>query len=171
MKNQPIRIRLHTPFVSFAAVSLLAMSAATAQVASGKPGALPSADSNGTYRMQIQDCNAGRTQQDRATCLREARNAQDARRRGTLDNGASAAQYEANAKARCDVFKDAEEKGACEARVMGYGSVSGSVAGGGLLREVETVVLPPGQDSVTIEPKTEDPVVLVPVPASELKRP
>ncbi|MDB5881179.1 MAG: hypothetical protein JWP43_1057, partial [Ramlibacter sp.] len=35
--------------------------------------------------------------------------------------------------------------------------------GGGVLREVETVVLPPGASSVTIEPKTADPVVLVPV--------
>ena len=45
---------------------------------------------------------------------------------------------------------------------MGYGNTTGSVAGGGLLREVETVVLPAGQSSVTIEPKTADPVVLVP---------
>jgi hypothetical protein len=31
-----------------------------------------------------------------------------------------------------------------------------------VLREVETVVLPAGQSSVTIEPKTQDPVVLLP---------
>jgi hypothetical protein len=30
------------------------------------------------------------------------------------------------------------------------------------VREVETVVVPPGKDSVTIEPKTDNPVVLVP---------
>ncbi len=72
--------------------------------------------------MEVQACKTGQTQQDRATCLREARNAQAAGQRGALDNGASAeAQYEANAKARCDVFKDAEDKAACEARVMGYG--------------------------------------------------
>jgi hypothetical protein len=47
---------------------------------------------------------------------------------------------------------------------MGYGNVSGSVAGGGILREVETVVLPPGQSDVTVQPKTSDPVVLVPMP-------
>jgi hypothetical protein len=55
-----------------------------------------------------------------------------------------------------------EDKAACQARLMGYGSTSGSVAGGGVLREVETVVLPRGASSVTIEPKTADPVVLVP---------
>jgi hypothetical protein len=40
--------------------------------------------------------------------------------------------------------------------------VSGSVAGGGVLREVETVVMPPGTDSITVDAKTPDPVVLVP---------
>ena len=33
---------------------------------------------------------------------------------------------------------------------------------GGILREVETVVLPPGETSITIQPQTADPVVLVP---------
>ncbi|HYD77808.1 hypothetical protein [Ramlibacter sp.] len=171
MKSQHSRLHLHAPLVSFAAVSLLAMSAATAQVASGKADALTSAHPDATYRMQIQDCKTGQTQQDQATCLREARNAKAAEQRGALYKGASESQYEANARARCDVFKDAEEKGACEARVMGYGNVSGSVAGGGVLREVETVVLPPGQDSVTIAPKTDDPVLLVPVPATTVKEP
>jgi hypothetical protein len=45
---------------------------------------------------------------------------------------------------------------------MGFGNTTGSVAGGGLLREVETVVMPSDASSVTIEPKTADPVVLVP---------
>ena len=64
--------------------------------------------------------------------------------------------------ARCEPLAG-EDKAACEARVMGYGSTSGSVAGGGVLREVETVVMPPGAEQITIEPKTSDPVVLVPV--------
>lgn len=161
-------LRSRRPLLLFAAASLLALGAATAQVA-GAADEAPRAGSSTSYRAQVQDCKAGRTQQDRATCLLEARNAHAAQRRGALDDGASDAQYEANAKARCGVFKDAEGKAACEARVMGYGNVSGSVAGGGVLREVETVVLPPGQDSVTIEPKTSDPVLLVPVPASQLK--
>ena len=158
--------RLHPrPLASFAAIGLLAMGAAVAQVSSPGSGTTP-ADTSGNYRLEVLACKSGNTQQDRATCLEEARNAQAARQRGALDKGVSQTQYEANARARCDVFKDAESKAACEARVMGYGTVTGSVAGGGLLREVETVVLPPGQDSVTIEPKTSDPVLLVPVPAS-----
>jgi hypothetical protein len=142
----------------FGATALLAMTAATAQVATGAPGAT-GIDASGSFQQEVQACMTGRTQQDRDTCLKEARNAQGDKKRGLLDNASG--QYEANAAARCDVLAG-EEKAACQARVMGYGNTSGSVAGGGVLREVETVVLPEGRGSVTIEPKTSDPVVLVP---------
>ena len=141
--------------ISFGAVALLAMTAATAQVASGTTGI----DASGSYQQEVQSCLTGKTQQDQATCLREARNAQADKKRGVLDN--AGAQFEANAASRCDVLAG-EDKAACQARVLGYGSTSGSVASGGVLREVETVVLPQGASSVTIEPKTADPVVLVP---------
>jgi hypothetical protein len=140
---------------SFGAAALLAVTAATAQVATGTTGI----DASGSYQQEVNACLTGKTQQDQATCLREARNAQADKKRGVLDN--AGAQFDANAKARCDVLTG-EDKAACEARLMGYGSTTGSVAAGGVLREVETVVLPAGQSSVTIEPKTADPVVLVP---------
>jgi hypothetical protein len=141
--------------VSFGVAALLAVTAATAQVATGTTGI----DASGSYQQEVNACMTGKTQQDQATCLREARNAQADKKRGVLDN--AGAQFDANAKARCDVLAG-EEKAACEARLMGYGNTTGSVASGGVLREVETVVVPPGQTSVTIEPKTSDPVVLVP---------
>ncbi len=141
--------------LSFGVAALLAVTAATAQVATGTTGI----DASGSYQQEVNACMTGKTQQDQATCLREARNAQADKKRGVLDN--AGAQFDANAKARCDVLAG-EEKAACEARLMGYGSTSGSVAAGGVLREVETVVMPAGQSSVTIEPKTADPVVLVP---------
>ena len=131
------------------------MTAATAQVANEPTGI----DNSGSYQHEVQSCLSGSTQQDRDTCLREARNAQADKKRGVLDN--NQAPFDANASARCDVLTG-EDKAACKARVMGFGNATGSVAGGGVLREVETVVLPPGSDSVTIEPKTSDPVVLVP---------
>ena len=142
----------------FGVTALLAVTAATAQVATGAPGTT-GIDASGIYQQEVQACMTGRTQQDRETCLTEARNAQADKKRGVLDN--AGAQFQANAAARCNVLTG-EEKAACEARVMGYGSTTGSVAGGGLLREVETVVIPQGSGSVTIEPKTSDPVVLVP---------
>ena len=56
-----------------------------------------------------------------------------------------------------------EDKAACLVRIQGRGETTGSVAGGGVLREVETVVVPLGAGPVVIQPKTADPVVLVPL--------
>lgn len=151
----PDLARTRNSMVSFGVSALLAMTAATAQVATGTTGI----DATGSYQHEVQSCLAGKTQEDQATCLREARNAQADKKRGVLDN--AGAQFQANALARCDALSG-EDKAACHARMMGFGSTDGSVAGGGVLREVETVVLPPGQDAVTIEPKTSDPVVLLP---------
>jgi len=157
MKARKDSNRSRKSILSFGTAALLAVTAATAQVATGTTGI----DASGSYQQEVQACMSGRTQQDRDTCLREARNAQADKSRGALDN--AGARFDANATARCDALQG-EDKAACQARVLGYGSTSGSVAGGGLLREVETVVMPPGASSVTVEPKTSsDPVVLVPV--------
>ncbi|MHB1125222.1 MAG: hypothetical protein ACYC0T_21240 [Ramlibacter sp.] len=147
--------RSRKSLVSFGVAALLAVTAATAQVTAG-PTAI---DATGHYQKEVQACLSGQTQQDRETCLREARNAQAEKKRGALDN--AGAQFEANKVARCEPLAG-EEKAACQARMMGYGNTTGSVAGGGVLREVETVVLPAGESSVTIQPKTDEPVVLVP---------
>lgn len=147
--------RSRTSLFSFGAVALLAVSAATAQVASGTTGI----DASGNFSQEVEACRTGRTPQAQATCLEEARNARADKQRGVLQHQGT--DHQANAMARCDVLSG-EDKAACQARVMGYGSTSGSVAGGGVLREVETVVLPPGATSVTIEPRTADPVILVP---------
>lgn len=147
--------RSRKSILSFGLTALLAVTAATAQVATGTTGI----DASGSFSQEVQACMTGRTQQDQATCLKEARNAQSDKRRGALDNAGG--QFEANATARCDVLSG-EDKAACEARILGYGNTTGSVAEGGVLREVETVVMPAGASSVTIEPQTANPVVLVP---------
>jgi hypothetical protein len=147
--------RSRQSLVYFGVAALLAVTAATAQVATGTTGI----DASGSYQQEVQACMSGKTQQDQATCLKEARNAQADKKRGLLDN--AGARFEANAQARCDVLTG-EDKAACQARMMGYGSTEGSVAGGGVLRELETVVMPAGSGSVTIQPQTSDPVVLVP---------
>ncbi len=138
----------------------LAATAAMAQVpvtASGTTGI----DASGDFQKERAACMDGRTQQDQATCLREANNAAAEKRKGKLDNQGT--QFEANASQRCEVLTG-EDRSACMARVMGYGNTSGSVAGGGIVREVETVVVPPGSSSIRIEPKSDAPVLLVPVP-------
>jgi hypothetical protein len=148
--------------LSFAAAALLAVGAATAQVATSNDARFPGAtgiDNSGSYQSEMQACASGATQQDRDTCMKEARNAHADKARGVLDTQGSVA---ANAMGRCDVFQGGEDKAACQARVLGMGPVDGSVAAGGLLRESETVVLPRGEHSVTVTPQTSDPILLVP---------
>lgn len=154
-RDHPLRSR--KSLFCYAAASLLATGAATAQVAgtTGDTGI----DTSGNYRQEVQACMNGQTQEARDTCLREARNAHAAKQERKLDSAGN--DLGANALARCQPLSG-EDKAACQARVLGYGETSGSVAGGGVLREVETVVVPPGQTQVTIEPKTPNPVVLVP---------
>ncbi len=137
----------------FGATTLMALGAATAQVASGTTGI----DASGNTQAERAACMSGNTQQDKATCLREANNAAADKRRGVLDSGTN---FSANALARCDVLQG-EDKAACQARIAGYGSTTGSVAAGGVLREVETVMVPADAASVTIEPKTSDPVLVI----------
>ena len=143
-------------FAGFALTAVLAMTAATAQVASGTTGI----DNTGSARSEANACNTGMTQQDRETCLREVRNANADKRAGKLDNAGG--QFDANAAQRCNVLSG-EDKIACEARVAGYGNPQGSVAGGGVIREVETVVLPKDGPPVYIQPQTNrDAIVVIP---------
>ena len=143
----------------FALTAALAMTSATAQVASGTTGI----DNTGNAQSELAACNSGRTQQDKETCLIEVKNANEARRAGKVDN--SGGQFKANALERCKVLSG-EDKLACEARVVGYGNPQGSVAGGGVLTQVETVVLPATGSNVTIQPQTQNDTILV-VPATK----
>lgn len=145
---------LARPF-GLALATLAFCGSAGAQLASGTTGI----DGSGSYQSEVAACKSGHTQQDLATCMIEARNAQAEKKRGRLDNAGG--QFAMNAAARCEALAG-EDKAACQARMQGLGQTSGSVAGGGVLREVETVVVPPGAPSVTIEPKTANPVFLAP---------
>ena len=141
----------------FVFAALLAMSA-TAQIASGTTGI----DATGSERSELAACNSGKTQQDRTTCLTEVKNANAAKRAGKVDNAGG--QYQANAMQRCSALT-ADDKIACEARVAGYGNPQGSVAGGGVITEIETVVLPQNSGPVTIQPQTSsDKILVVPAP-------
>lgn len=81
-------------------------------------------------------CINGTSHQDQATCLKEAGAAQEERRRGTLDDG-QAGQYDQNAMQRCQTLPAAEQAD-CVKRVKGMGRQSGSVEGGGLIKETVT---------------------------------
>ena len=84
-------------------------------------------------------------QQDKAACQREAGAARQEAARGGLTSG-SLSGNEANALARCQQVP-AADKADCEARIRGGegSSSSGSVMGGGVIRETVTPVPAPAQ--------------------------
>lgn len=78
------------------------------------------------------------TQDSLATCLREANNALDASRKGDLSNPGAAAND--NATQRCAAFQTAADQADCMRRVQSI-PASGSVSGGGVLRESTTTTI------------------------------
>lgn len=93
-----------------------------------------------TYAEERANCEAGRTQQDRATCLKEAGAAAQERKRNGLASPTSARQ---NATERCKALPS-KDQADCLARIEGPSSnsqqvtTSGSVGGGGVIRETKT---------------------------------
>ncbi|MGH6638496.1 MAG: hypothetical protein ACREBY_07830 [Polaromonas sp.] len=147
----PVRFkRLGKGIAYFGLAALLALTAAMAQIASAQVASgTTGIDATGNPKSELAACKSGKTQQDRATCMTEVRNANAAKRAGKLEN--SNGQFAANALKRCDVFKG-EDQAACRARIVGQGKIAGSVAGGGVLREVETLVPPSEAGPATVPP-------------------
>lgn len=94
-------------------------------------------DIDARYRAERAVCLSGQSNQDRATCLKEAGAARSEARRHRLDSGQSA--FNSNAVLRCNALP-ADDRADCMRRIEGDGKVSGSVRDGGLLRETTTVV-------------------------------
>jgi hypothetical protein len=117
----------------FAGVALCA--AMTTAFAAG-PDNLNSEQS--IYQSERANCLNGHSNQDRATCLKEAGAAHAEAKRGRLSDGDT--PYQQNATMRCQKL-DSDARQACERRMSGEGVVSGSVAAGGLYREL-TVTVP-----------------------------
>ncbi|RYF31486.1 MAG: hypothetical protein EOO26_13195 [Comamonadaceae bacterium] len=111
-----------------------ASSSAFAQTTMGAPGS--------ATRMQAERATCDGVQQDKAACLREAGAAKQAAGKGDLRTDGRAGNN-ANASARCDL-QPAADRADCEARLRGApGSTtttSGSVMGGGVIRETVTPV-------------------------------
>jgi hypothetical protein len=101
---------------------------------------------NERYQAERANCLNGRSNEDRATCLQEANAAFAANKKGKLT--VNDAQYQNNAILRCQALP-AADKVDCERRMRGEGTVSGSVGGGGILRELEV------QIPVTTDPAVE----------------
>lgn len=89
------------------------------------------------YQQDRAACMSGQSYQDRATCLKEAGAALQEARRGRLGDGQTA--YERNQTLRCDSLKGGDRED-CLRRMRGEGTVSGSVEGGGIYRELRTTI-------------------------------
>ncbi len=95
------------------------------------------AEAQARYREDRAACTSGQSQQDRATCLREAGAALEAAKRGRLGDDQSS--YEKNRLIRCERLP-AQDREDCLRRMRGEGTVSGSVESGGVYRELRTTV-------------------------------
>jgi len=134
-------LEMKTP--SFTSVALAACAAFALQ---GAGAAQPTSDAQQRYQQERAACLSGNTQQDRATCLKEAGAALVEARRGGLTDPQG--QQRTNATDRCHVLQGAERSD-CYSRMRGEGTVSGSVEGGGILREKVTIEpVPPGGNAV-----------------------
>jgi hypothetical protein len=114
--------------------------AASALLISTASIAAESTSAEAVYQRDRAACNSGQSSQDRATCLKEAGAARQEARRGRLDDGQ--AQFEQNRLSRCD-RQPAQDRADCVRRMNGEGTTSGSVEGGGILRELVVPVVPP----------------------------
>jgi hypothetical protein len=101
----------------------------------------PAGSAEAVYQSERADCLAGRTQQDQKTCLYEAVSARDAARKGLLTSETPQVLND-NAQQRCMAQPAGPDRVACERMAQGEGTVSGSVAAGGELHELTTVVPP-----------------------------
>ena len=110
-----------------ACVALLP-AAAAAQAASDSDAQL-------RYRQERAACMSGASNQDRATCLREAGAALQEARHGGLSGG----DFDRNRTQRCAALP-AQERDDCTMRMNGHGTATGSAMQGGILRELERPV-------------------------------
>ena len=107
------------------------------------------ADIQSRYQAERAVCLNGLSNQDRATCLKEAGAARDEARRGLLNDGD--AKYNRNSRARCDALTG-DEAADCLARMRGAGTTTGSAQAGGIYRETVTVETKPAEPAASSAP-------------------
>jgi hypothetical protein len=123
---------------SVAAPALTAVLLAT--TSAGAWAQSPASDARARYEQERQACQTRNTQDSLATCLRDATNSYDAARKGQLSDPGPIAI--ANATQRCQAFQNAQERSECVRRIENE-PASGSVPGGGVLRESTTTTVSP----------------------------
>ena len=126
------------------ALACLAAHAGAAQPAA--PSSAASATSatlttsaDAVYQRERAACKLDATPQGRTTCLKEAGAAHAEAKRRQLGNGEDEAALRQNAELRCKRVATADQDH-CQRMARGEGTVSGSVAGGGVLKTLVTTV-------------------------------
>lgn len=136
---QPITLRfvaLRRPLVA-AAAGLCILPALAADPSAA---ANPMAAAQAAYERDRAACLSGQSAEDQATCLKEAGAALAMARRAGGKLPDESAQFLAeNAVRRCQAVL-AADRYACRQMALGGGTVSGSVEGGGVLKEFVTTV-------------------------------
>lgn len=96
----------------------------------------PASEANARYVQERAACLKGSSNQDRATCLKEAAAALKEAKAGHLND--SQQDFAANALLRCKALP-ADQQELCHRRMRGESQVSGSVQQGGVLRELTVI--------------------------------
>lgn len=126
----------------FALASPVALAASPSGANASRQAAI-----NAEYQREVARCKSGQTNEDQATCLREAGAARQQAMQGGLDNQPGVSQnYAQNALDRCKLVP-ADQRKDCMALMQDPSQTEGSVGGGGVLRKYEYQV--PVQPSQT----------------------
>jgi hypothetical protein len=121
------------------ACRFLLLGATVACVSAAGAGTTAAAGAQKRYEQERAVCMTGRSNQDRATCLKEAGAAYEEAKHHAL--GAGESPDAGNALQRCEGLPGAD-RAACRERVQGQGTTTGSAAAGGTMSE--RVVTTPG---------------------------
>ena len=132
-----------------ASVALYALGAGSG-IAQTAPKSNTGADGYGDARQLRSWCLANTMGAKRADCLEYSYANPTEKSKSAQESDST--DFAGNALSRCNVFKG-EDRVACDARVKGLGSNTGSVQSGGVLKEVTTVTRPDVPGVVTVEPK------------------
>lgn len=114
---------------------LLALAASAPVLAAGKSPASAAETSHAIYKRDTALCMSPRYASVKADCLSEASTARASREPASVDPDPG--RYMRNALMRCEPLPD-PDRSDCVARIQGKGTTSGSVAGGGIYRELVT---------------------------------
>jgi hypothetical protein len=129
---------MHTTTRHLAASLIAGLLLAPAMAAEPRAASAAQAEAAARYEKERAACLDGTSQQERSACLKEAGAALAEARRARLGSAEDAAALRRNAVQRCEAVR-AEDRESCRAMALGEGTVSGSAAAGGVIKELVTI--------------------------------